>query len=236
MRLATLAALLLPTFAHGATFEFGSNNDPNDGFPQATLSVEGVTIQLDAASADGVPRIDGSGVGVDSSGLAGAVDDAPKKFNLLAGAAAGMTESMTFRFDHPGVLTGLDLDGVKDESFEYFQLDTPGGETLTIFDSQIGLRLLDLSLLALPNLTLLTEAGPADDDLFGLAIPFAAGDTFTLTYGEHHPSPSNYVPGFSPLTGNGARFFGVTIMPVPEPTTVVGACVCLGFAGRGGPR
>lgn len=205
--------------ARAATFRFVSPASPLAGQTSGVLTDGGVTISL-AALPDGATfNLQREGLGLNSLSVAGATDPEPDRFNLLGGALAGSSEAIAFSFDQQGLLTSLDFDGVKDESFEFFRLETPGGQVLSIFDSQIGLRLVDIGLINEPNVTLLTEIGSPDDDLFGLAIPFGPGDVFRLIYREHSPDPSNYQPGFVPETPNGARFQGLTVELVPEPTS-----------------
>jgi hypothetical protein len=203
--------------AQAATFRFESSVDPAHGQAVATKTAEGRTMSVAASPAGAVLDVRFGGLAVNSRGIGGATDPGIDRFNVLGGVLAGVSESIQFSFDAPGVITTLDFDGVKDESFEFFQLTTPRSGVWSIFDSQIGLRLVDLSHINEPNLTLLTEAGSPDDDLFGIAIPFAAGEVFTLTYREYTPDPSNYQPGFVPENPNGARFQGLEVTFVPEP-------------------
>lgn len=203
------------------TYLFGRETTGVRGLTDAQVVQGGVTMSLSAGPAGAVfdERTVG-GLGINSRTISGVSDQEIDKFNFTGGTQIS-AESMTFSFDRAGKITELNFDGVKDESFEFFRLETPSGEVLSIFDSQIGLRLVDLSLISEPNLTLLTEGGGADDDLFDLEIPFAAGEEFRLIYGEHIPNPSNYQPGFTPEAGNGARFTGVTITPIPEPAALL---------------
>ncbi|MEO0530754.1 MAG: hypothetical protein AAF266_09305, partial [Planctomycetota bacterium] len=219
-----VALLLSITIASGSEastveFRFGSRSAGISGLANATVTCDGFAMSLAAGPAGATfTEGDPAGMGIRSREIAGAIDESTDKFNLLGGSVAGQTESVTFSFDTAGMLTELYFDGVKDESFEFFRLETPSGEVLSIFDSQIGLRLNDINNVTEPNVTLLSETGGADDDLFGLAIPFQAGESFTLTYGEYLPTPAELPTGFIPDTGNGARFQGVTITAIPEPT------------------
>lgn len=217
---------------HAESFYFASPADPLNGLGSGDKTDGARTMSVVATPAGALFDIRTSGLGLNSRAVAGATDVEIDKFNVLGGTAAGVGESITFSFDAPGYITTLDFDGVKDESFEFFRLETPGGEVWSIFDSQIGLRLVDLSLINEPNVTLLTEAGAADDDLFGIAIPFAAGETFTLTYDEYTPDPSNYQPGFTPETPNGARFQGLVVSFVPEPSTACLAALVAAISRR----
>jgi hypothetical protein len=218
LTLVAFQAIYHPITAQAATFRFESSADPVNGQSFAAKTVEGRTMSLAASPAGAVLDVRFGGLGVNSRAIVGATDSGIDRFNVLGGGFAGESESIEFSFDAPGVITTLDFDGVKDESFEFFQLTTPRSGVWSIFDSQIGLRLIDITLIDEPNLTLLTEAGSPDDDLFGIAIPFAAGEVFTLTYREYTPDPSNYQPGFVPEAPNGARFQGLEVTFVPEPS------------------
>lgn len=217
-----VAAGVCPSLADAASFEFGffeANGVANQ--PSAEVVEDDVTMSI-AASPPGAVLIENSvrGLGVNSRGIAGATDENLASFDLLGGSLAGQADAVTFSFDTAGLLTELRFDGVGDERFEFFQLTTPAGESITFFDSQIGLRLVDVGLLEQPNVTLLLETTGADDDLPGLSIPFRAGEVFTLRYGAAQPDPSNFVPGFVPEVPNGALFQGLTVTAIPEPTTL----------------
>ncbi|TWT88520.1 hypothetical protein Mal64_20030 [Pseudobythopirellula maris] len=217
---AAIALLVLPACAAQAErFQFGSNANGVSGLTTATVTEGPATMTLAAAPYGAVfNEASSSGLGLNSRAIAGVTDNSNDKFDVLGGAAAGEGESITFSFDQPGYITMLDFDGVKDESFEFFYLTIPGGEVWSIFDSQIGLRLKDIGEIAEPNVTLLTEAGAADDDLFDLHIPFQAGEVFTLQYSEYFPDASNWADGFTPFEGNGSKFQGLEATFVPEPT------------------
>lgn len=236
--LALVASLTIgqPIAAQAASFRFETSADPTNGLALATKTVEGRTMSIAASPVGAVLDVRFGGLAVNSRGIAGATDGGIDRFNVLGGGLAGVSEAIRFSFDAPGVITMLDFDGVKDESFEFFQLHTPRSGVWSIFDSQIGLRLVDLSLINEPNLTLLTEAGSADDDLFGIAIPFAAGEVFTLAYREYTPDPSNYQPGFVPERPNGARFQGLEVTFVPEPAAGAALASLLGGAAAASHR
>jgi hypothetical protein len=131
-------------------------------------------------------------------------------------------EAVTFSFDGPGAITAMLFDGVKDESFEFFRLETPGGGVISFFDAEIGIRISDISLISalVPNVTLLVDGTiNFNDDLAGLSIPFQAGDEFRLAYGEYIATADQLLPGNSLLQGNGARWEGLIVSEVPEPAT-----------------
>ena len=103
----------------------------------------------------------------------------------------------------------------------------------SLFDFEVELRLnpqgFQLSDLAVPNPTL---ADDSSDNVSGLAIPFAAGQIFTLTYGEIDYDGA-VLPGYFPAddhgqpTGdlpNGARFQGPVVNAIPEPASILFAC------------
>ncbi|QDU91328.1 hypothetical protein Pla175_47490 [Pirellulimonas nuda] len=232
--LSVCVATALAGDASAASFRFDTPASPLNGQAAGVLVADGVAMNASALPSGGWFDVRSAGLGINSRPIAGATDGEIDKFNLLGGSAAGQPEAIAFSFDHAGVINALYFDGVKDESFEFFRLEGPGGLLLSIFDGQIGLRLTDVATVAEPNVTLLDEAPgtPVDDDLFGLSIPFQAGDVFTLTYGEYAPDPATFVPGFSPLAPNGARFQGldITPAPVPEPASVLTAAATLALA------
>ncbi len=220
---------LLAGGAHGAQLRFNASATALSGLSTGSLMADGVTMQVAAAPTGARLDVRSAGLGLNSRSVAGATDTDIDKFNLLGGSAAGQAEAITFSFDRPGVINALYFDGVKDESFEFFRLEGPGGLLMSIFDGQIVLRLSDIGTITEPNVVLLSEApGTAvDDELFGLSIPFRAGDLFTLTYGEYQPDPSTFVPGFVPEAPNGARFQGLDITPVPEPASSTALTIVL---------
>jgi len=141
--------------AHAASFLFGSEAGGTNGaiFSQvdrstATLT-EGVFTAYFAAGPVGalLDDRDSQGMGIDTSQLLGVSDGGSvgdvTKFNIIDGtnAVSGQAESVSFSFDRPGVLKSLLLDGVKDETLEYYSLVLPNGTVLTIFDSQTEFRL-----------------------------------------------------------------------------------------------
>ena len=222
--LVALSSLGTSAIAERVEFFFGSRQAGVDGLANAEIVASGVGLSLSATPNGAVlSEISSGGLGVNSRGIAGATDGSNDKFDLLGGALQGQADGLTFWFDTPGVITELHFDGVKDESFEFFTLTTPSGDVYSLFDSQVGLRLSDTAAIDQPNVTLLSETGGADDDLLGIAIPFEAGAPFTLVYGEYFPEPNELAPGFTPDAGNGARFQGVVIDVIPEPTGLVTA-------------
>ncbi len=211
---------------------FGGNAHGLSGHATAALTAGSFQMTLSAGPAGAILNENhGAALGVDSRGVAGGVDVGEAygidKVNVLGGVpgVAGQSETVTFSFNRGGVLRGLLLDGVKDETLEYFQLQLPNGSVRTLFDFEVELRLtqqgFSLATLAVPGLTLLD--GP-EDDATGLNIPFQAGDAFVLSYGEF-PYPGGYVPLTPDQPPNGARWQGLLI--VPEPAGVQLAAVPL---------
>lgn len=217
--------LLEPAPAGTASYLFGSNANGLNSQASATLQDGGATLSIgvvDSLNGAVLDERGRNGLGLNSRGVVGGVDPQVDKFNLLGGPPelAGAGEAIRFSFDVAGALTSLDFDGVKDESFEHFRLETPRNGVFTFFDSQIGLRLRDVGSIDKPGVTLLLEEpdGTIDDELHNLAFHFAPGEAFTLTYGEYFPRASDLAPGFAPLTGNGARLQGFRVTFTPEPT------------------
>jgi hypothetical protein len=168
----------------------------------------------------------GTTIGIDSRAVAGALDVGDRfgtdKINVLGGtgAAAGTSETITFSFNRGGVLDALLFDGVKDETLEYFRLQSPGGGVLLLFDFEAEFRPVQqgFSLAAVVSepVQLFDDAG---DDAMGLGIPFAAGAQFVLSYGEL-PFPPRYVPKTPDQPPNGARWQGLIVVEAPEPSAV----------------
>lgn len=210
-------------------FIFGSNANGLAGLADATLDDGGFQVSLEAGPMGAVfNESDSDGLGIDSRGIDGVSDGGsvgdPDKLNIVDGTApvSGQGEFVTFSFNAPGVLEMLLFDGMKDETLEYFTIEFPDASVVTLFDSQVGVRLTDqgfqLSDLGVPNPTL---APAEDDDYPAIEYPFAAGEQFTLTYGQIEFASE--LPGYVPTTGgsgNGARFEGIVVRVIPEPTSV----------------
>jgi hypothetical protein len=221
------ASLVLGNNANGLTGQVGP----------ALLSREGVTLTITQTLAGAKFDESGKGVGVDARGTAAGVLEntslgGPDKLNLqqslgpltaFTAPAVFYGESLQFGFDQVGTITALMFDGVKDESFEFFRLESSTRGVLhSFFDAEIGLRITDPALLTVPSKLLLSDAiVSGNDDRAGLAIPVAPGEVFTLTYGEFVVTPNMLRPGNSLLEGNGARWEGVVFTPVPEPAALV---------------
>ncbi len=228
---AFLAGLLGVNSARAGSFIFASNANGLTGSANATLVGSDIDLTIAVGAAGAVlNESDSDGMGIDSTGIAGVTDSSSSKLNVLGGVSAGQGESLTFSFSHDGVLDGLLFDGLKDEPLEYFSLELPGGSVLSLFDFEVEMRLnhqgFNLSDMGVPNPT---QADGPNDDFSGLAIPFSAGEVFTLTYGEVDYDGS-VLPGYYPAdnnlnpTGdlpNGARFQGVQATAVPEPGALV---------------
>ncbi len=171
------------------------------------------------------------GMGVDATNLLGPGGQAAR-FDRINGTS----EYIEFSFDRPGILTGLNFDGVKDESLEYFLLETPGVR-VNLFDSFANTTIpgaVDNAIVqgALTGeIVYLLENGIQDDETIDLAIPFAAGQMFRLTYMEVGGGlGSAFEPTEIP---NGARLQGITVAAVPEPAA--GVALAIGGALLIGP-
>lgn len=233
-----MATLICAGHATAGSFIFTSNANGLTGTAGGTLSNGGVTLNIATGTPGAlIDESHGKGMGINSSGVAGAIDVNTNKFDVPGGTLAGLGESMTFSFDQPGVLDSLLFDGMKDESLEYFALTLPSGTVLTLFDFEVAYRLnlqgFNLSDTGVPNPT---QADDAGDDFTGLNIPFAAGEVFTLTYGEidydgavlpgYYPADDNLDP-----TGdiaNGSRFEGIRVTVLPEPGALMMGLIMVG--------
>ncbi len=236
--------------SRAAQFVFGQNANGLTGQSSPTsVTDSGVTLSVASNVAGATFNETGKGLGLDSrlatpnnlvetSNFGGA-----DRLNLqeLVGDLAQFGESTTFfgeslsfSFDRAGTINELYFDGVKDESFEFFRLETPNGQVYSFFDAEIGLRISDVALIDEPNLTLLNAAVISnDDDVRGLSIPFAAGDAFRLVYGEFIVPSDLLRPTARQTAGNGARWEGVGVTTVPEPSSIAIVVVAtFVFAGR----
>lgn len=224
-----LVAACAPQATCGETvFSFGGNRNGLTDATSAAVTEDGVTLSITPViPGSTLNELGQSGLGVNSLGVPDVADlgttASRLDFNLLQGSGPfdGAGEAISFAFNRSGVLTELDFDGVKDESFEFFRLESSGID-VTFFDSMAD----PLVATAPGDLVFLQEevGNPLVDDRSPpLSIPFAAGQTFTLTFGE---LPEGTV-------ANGARLQGVTVAAVPEPAAGVAlllasACVLLG--------
>ena len=233
-------ALALAANSHACAAEFAFGNDLNGvtGQASAALVSDGVTLVIAAGPTGALFDERGDqGLGVNSLGVPGVVGGDRDKLELLSGdkSVAGTPEFLTLSFNKPGFITAIDFDGVKDEALEYFLLAIGASEPIAFFDSAANTsapgavdRAIDAGVLTGP-VEFLREDGPLDDELDGLAIPFAAGQTLTITYAELGSA-------FNPLEpGNGARFEGITVSTIPEPSAVL-IVVSLAAAVARSPR
>ncbi|QDT74077.1 PEP-CTERM sorting domain-containing protein [Lacipirellula limnantheis] len=218
--MACLAACGSARAAHSFRFQSNLHGATVTGQSSALVAAGAYGMSLTAGPAGAaLNETHPQGMGIDSRGVAGALDATSTagvdKINVLEGPAGGASETITFSFDRSGVIRDLLFDGIKDETLEYFQLTLPNGELLTFVDAEAEFRLtqqgFSLADLSLPNITPLVDG---NDDRMGINLPFAAGDAFVLSYGNH-PFPTGYVPRQNEL-GNGARWEGLVIVPEPS--------------------
>jgi hypothetical protein len=228
----------------GETLVFEDNLHALTGQTSATVAVGSFAGTFTAGPAGArLNENDDAGLGIDNRLVAGSTADTginrgATKFNIIGGSGplAGSAEFITFSFDRSGVLQDLLFDGLKDESLEFFELLLPSGAKRTIFDSQTLAKLTDQGF----NLADLQVVNPVlcqdeEDDLYDLNYRFAAGEIFTLTYGEvdFNSLLSGYVPVVDQVP-NGARLQGLAV--IPEPTTAMLAMVALMIVGARSSR
>lgn len=225
MRTASLAALAigcwLPGPVHGETFSFGANANDLVGAASKTLVSGSFTMELSAGPAGSGLWETGNllGMGVDSTAVLGA-GGLSARFDRVA----GISEFIEFSFATSGILTGLNFDGVKDEALEYFLLESTAGVRVNLFDSAANSTIpgaIDNAVLlgaVTGQVIYMLEGGGYDDEVDSLAIPFAGGQVFRLTYLELGGGlGAQYEPTIAP---NGARLQGITVTNVPEPTSL----------------
>jgi hypothetical protein len=218
-------SLVVPMAASGAPFVFGNNMNELTGFSSKTLTADLVQLQISVHNPVGATFIesDPAGLTIDSSAIPSIVDsEGPGKINRIAGPGlpADAAEALKFSYNTPGVLTGINFDGIKDESLEYFLLTSTGGLRVNFFDSAANLTnagAVDAAIAAgavTGTVVYLKENAVLDDEAPNLHIPFMAGQEFVLSYGELGSEFG------ATETGNGARLQGLTAQSVPEPTAL----------------
>ncbi len=215
--------------ARGETFAFGLGANNLLGATSKTLNSGGFAMDLVAGPAgSGLWETAGvGGMGVDSTAVLGPGGQAAR-FERINGTG----EFVEFFFDVPALLTGLNFDGVKDESLEYFILESTGGLRVNLFDSAANITIpgaIDNAVLqgaVTGQVVYMLEGGGFDDETNNLAIPFAAGQVFRITYAE---VGGGLGAAFEPIIApNGARLQGITVAAVPEPASLA---LSVGTAG-----
>jgi len=183
--------------------------------PQGRLVV-GCWLLVTAASQAATFRFQTTDNGLDRR-AAGAMVADQITMNLTAGPASAGALMREFNSGLGIVmLTGLDFDGVKDESLEFFTLET-FGVRLHFFDSQAIRSLVESANLPGEVVYLDEISSQIDDEVSNLKVRFAAGQLLTLTYGELDGQVVTL------QRGNGARLQAITVQlnPVPEPAAVL---------------
>jgi hypothetical protein len=204
-----IMAAFTPEAAHGEKFVFGFAANDLNGLASKSLTNGEFTMQVSAGPAGGLlyESNGAPGLGIGTSGVI-VTDGEHTVFDM---GSTGAAEFIQFSFDRPGVLTGLDFDGVKDENYEYFLLQTATSPDLYFFDSFEN-STANPGLINVPGQVIfLQEFHGPDDAVTDLGISFAAGQPFKLTYGQLNVG----------LTGNGARLQSISVGIVPEPSTPV---------------
>lgn len=224
--------------AQAATFAFGLNANDLVGAASKTLSSGGFSMDLTAGPPGSGLWETGSniGMGVDSTAVLGPGGQAAR-FDRINGTS----EYIEFSFDTPGFLTGMNFDGVKDESFEYFILETSGGVRINFFDSAANTTVagaIDNAVLqgaVTGQVVYLLEGNGFDDETYSISVPFAAGQVFKLTYAE---VGGGLGQAFEPIdVPNGARLQSIVVAPVPEPSALLlGASGAIFVVACGGVR
>jgi hypothetical protein len=243
---AALVVYLVASFPgqlHAHSIVFADNTHGLTGQASAIIAAGPFVGSLTAGPAGALlNENDDQGLGVDNRPAAGSLADSGAtrgvtKLNIIGGSGplAGSGEYVTFTFDRAGVLKHLFFDGLKDETLEYFKLTLPGGDVMTVFDSQTQAKLndqgFDLLDLQVTNPVLCQDE---EDDLYDLNFRFQAGEVFTITYGE--VAYASVLPTYVPVVlelPNGSRFQGFDV--VPEPSTLLLVCSAAGaWILRGG--
>lgn len=204
---------LVAASGFAASFPLGGDANGLTGLASKSIVSDGITMTLAvAANLPGAvfDEFDFRGVTISSAAVAGVTDiEGSGKINLLGGPVA--TESLTFSFDKAGVIDDIFFDGITDDALEFFRLQSTGGYLATFFDFEIP-AIVDVGLITEPNIEYIYTDAVLNDDRLGINIPFQAGEVFTLSYGQ----VDSLLPAGA-QRGNGARFGGVNVHPVPEP-------------------
>ena len=227
--------------ARGETFVFGSGSQNNiNGAASASLTKGAFTMQLlPALSGSLLSEVSSAGMGINSTPVAGTDDGQPSLFNVLGGSGplAGTGEGLQFSFLQPGVLTGINFDGVKDESLEYFILESPGREPAEFFrfgrehDDSRCRRPVPLPTVRLRAASFICSKSIRQSMTRRRICTFRSlpASRFTLTFRSLGPT-------YHPLVAsNGARLQGVTVQAVPEPSGIA-IVVGLALVGLARPR
>ena len=244
LRLAVAAVLLLSASlcsgARAATFQFGANANGLEGVASAVLMDDGFSMTIQSGPSGAlITERSQHGLGVDSAVIPGVTSPGTDVLNLIEGDPPldGTPEFITISFDQPGFITYLDFDGVKDESLEYFILTTESGERYNFFDSAANTSVpgavddaVQMGVVTGDVVFLLEDPPLIDDEIGDLLIPFAAGELVTLTFAELGPA---FGPTKNP---NGARFQGITVSRIPEPSGLMLVALAMLAAARVGKR
>lgn len=176
--------------------------------PTADITVGEFTMHLAAAGPTGAWLFESNGspgMGIGHTQGSVPLGGEHEDFELVGSVG----EAIVFTFDRPGILTGLDFDGVKDENYEYMLLQTATSPDIYFFDSFAG-SIADPGLIDVPGeVVFLNEIVFPDDGILDLAIPFSAGQQVSITYGQLSVG----------LPGNGTRLQRIIVAAVPEPAT-----------------
>jgi hypothetical protein len=219
-----MVAIVGTNRTHAATWRF-------DRFAQGLNNLTGKTLQpidsLQPTIAVGHPANavfyeGGDGLSINSTGIAQITDqDGAAKINMVTvnGLPKAAAESIAFSFNKSGVLTGIDFDGVKDESLEYFVLTSTSGTRINFFDSFANASIPGAVSnaagmgIVTGEIVYLMENAQFDDEAQGLRIPFTAGQQFVIAYAELPP-----VAHIEYQAGDGSRLQGISAELVPEPS------------------
>lgn len=213
--IASLGLALAGRDAAAAATTFDFNGNGIFGVPTASITAGDFTVNLAAGGPPGSLLYESFGATELGIGPGGEI----LSFEVINGVA----EQLQFSFDEPGVLTGIDFDGVKDEALEFFILQSSPGVRVNFFDSAANTTIpgaIDNAVTqgaVIGDVVYLLETSQHDDEALDLAIPFAAGQQFTLTYAEVGDLGAPFSPTVAP---NGARLQRITVAAIPEPASL----------------
>jgi hypothetical protein len=212
-----VAVVALCGVASGQSTTFSFSGHGILAVPTAAVTVGDFTLNLAAGGPAGALLYE--------SGGTPALGVGPDGDNFDFNVVGGTSEYVEFSLNRPGILTGLNFDGVKDESLEYFILETAGNLRINFFDSAANVTIpgaVDNAVahgVVTGDVVYLLETTAFDDEVIDLAIPFAAGQVFKLAYAE---VGGGLGVQFEPIeVPNGSRLQSLTVAWVPEPPSML---------------
>lgn len=210
----------------GGMLRNGLDGGEEDTHFQITEGAFTLSIEAGPTGARLSETASGSGLGIAGAHARdGAIDVLPNSINVLQGALDGVSEFFRFSFSRAGILTGINFDGISDDSLEFFVMESPGKVPVYFFDLDANHTVpgaVDEAIrqgVVRGHVVYLLDDPPGtpddlNDEIYNLRIPFSAGQVFTMTYGALTGLGAPYEPVETPRD---ARFQQFVVQAVPEP-------------------